>query len=82
MLEGSLSLLQLKEIFPLGPLPGEERGFFTTLSGFLMSQLGRVPTVGDVVEWGGYRFEVAAMQGRRAARVAVTPPPLPSDKIE
>lgn len=75
MLEGTISLLQLKEIFPLGPLPGEERGFFTTLSGFLMSRLGRVPTVGDIVEWGGFRFEVAAMQGRRAARVAVTPPP-------
>ena len=75
MLEGTISLLQLKEIFPLGPLPGEERGSFTTLSGFLMSRLGRVPTVGDIVEWGGFRFEVAAMQGRRAARVAVTPPP-------
>lgn len=76
MLEGTLSLLQLKEIFPLGPLPGEDRGLFTTLSGFLMSRLGRVPTVGDVVEWAGYRFEVAAMHGRRTVRVAVTPPPL------
>jgi len=76
MLEGTLSLLQLKEIFPIGPLPGEDRGLFTTLSGFLMSRLGRVPTVGDVVEWTGYRFEVAAMHGRRTVRVAVTPPSL------
>jgi putative hemolysin len=74
MLDGSLSLLQLKEIFPLGPLPGEERGLFTTLSGFLMSRLGRVPIVGDLVEWAGYRFEVATMQGRRIAHVLVTPP--------
>ena len=81
MLEGTLSLLQLKEIFPLGPLPGEERGFFTTLSGFLMSRLGRVPTVGDIVEWEGYRFEVTAMQGRRATRVAVTPPAVSSEEI-
>ena len=82
MLEGTLSLLQLKEIFPLGLLPGEERGFFSTLSGFLMSRLGRVPAVGDIVEWEGYCFEVAAMQGRRVTRVTVTPPPVSSEEIE
>ena len=82
MLEGTLSLLQLKEIFPLGLLPGEERGFFSTLSGFLMSRLGRVPAVGDIGEWEGYCFEVAAMQGRRVTRVTVTPPPVSSEEIE
>jgi putative hemolysin len=38
-----------------------------------MATLGRVPKVGDVVEMPGARLRVAAMDGRRVARVRVTP---------
>jgi Hemolysins and related proteins containing CBS domains len=42
-----------------------------TLSGFMLTQLGRVPESGDVVEWRGYRLTVEAMDGRRVERVRI-----------
>src|SRR5213080_4706359 len=38
-----LPLDQLRADFPLGSLPGEEEGFFQTVGGFILSQLGRLP---------------------------------------
>ena len=37
-------------------LPGEEDGTFQTLAGFIMWNLGRVPSVGEHFEWKGLRF--------------------------
>ncbi|HSK58398.1 MAG TPA: hemolysin family protein [Actinomycetospora sp.] len=48
-------------------------GPFDTLGGFVLQELGRMPQVGDVVEDLGHRFTVAAVDGRRVARVRITP---------
>ncbi|HEX6060099.1 MAG TPA: hemolysin family protein [Gemmatimonadaceae bacterium] len=48
----------------------EHRGY-RTLGGFILAQLGRVPVTGDAVEWGGFRFEVVAMDGRRIEQVRI-----------
>ncbi|GAB2472632.1 hemolysin family protein [Xylanimonas ulmi] len=52
-----------------------EEPAYETLGGLIMARLGRVPTVGDVVEVreprGGVRLRVEAMTGRRAERVRV-----------
>jgi CBS domain containing-hemolysin-like protein len=42
-----------------------------TLAGFLLAQLGHLPEAGESVEFGGRRFVVAEMAGRRIARVRV-----------
>ena len=55
LVDGMLPLDELRAIFPLGPLPGEEEGFFQTVGGFILSQLGRLPRAGDRVAWGGLR---------------------------
>ena len=39
-----------------------------------MAELGRLPVVGDEVQADGYRLAVTAVDGRRAARVLVSPP--------
>jgi putative hemolysin len=49
-------------------------GPYETLAGFVQTQLGRVPSVGDSVEAHGHRFTVVEMDGRRVARVRVAPP--------
>jgi putative hemolysin len=55
-------------------------GPYETLAGFVQTALGRVPTVGDVVEAHGHRFSVVEMDGRRVARVRIAPPvPTPDD---
>jgi putative hemolysin len=48
-------------------------GPYETLAGFVQARLGRVPEVGDAIEELGHRFTVTAKDGRRVARVRVTP---------
>jgi putative hemolysin len=37
--------------------------------------MGRIPSVGDAVQWNGLRMEVVDMDGKRIDRVLVTPTP-------
>ncbi|MGK5551860.1 hemolysin family protein [Actinomadura kijaniata] len=49
-------------------------GPYETVAGHIMAVLGRVPAEGDRVWVAGRRLVVARMDGRRVARVRVTPP--------
>jgi len=72
MADGGTRAEEIEEALDVAPLDiAGDRGF-RTLGGFMMTQLGRVPQCGDVVEHDGYRFEVARMNGRRVERVRVT----------
>ncbi len=71
LLDGSLPVHELRDLLDIESIPGEESGDFETLGGFVMAQLGRIPEVGDVTDWGGRRFEVVDMDGRRVDRVLV-----------
>ncbi len=42
-----------------------------TLAGFLLTELGHIPTPGETIEDGGRRYIIAQMQGNRIARVRV-----------
>jgi putative hemolysin len=53
----------------LGQLPAQ--GSDHTLGGFVLALLKRVPRAGDVIAFGGWRFEVLAMNGRRVERVRI-----------
>ena len=48
-------------------------GPYETAAGFVVAELGRLPVVGDTVDYNGIRLEVMAVEGRRAARVRVRP---------
>ena len=56
-------------------------GPYETVAGFVMSRLGHVPSVGNAVEHDGVRLKVTELDGRRIARVRVTPlnPAPPTD---
>jgi putative hemolysin len=70
LLDGMLPVDDFKEIFTLQTLPHEDE--YETLSGFVMTSLGRVPQSTDHFEWNGLRFEVMDMDGRRVDKVLVT----------
>jgi putative hemolysin len=74
--DGSLliaGLTQLDEVEQaLGQRTLSERGDSDTLAAFLLAELKRVPTVGCVLEVGGFRFEVVDMDGWRIDRVLVS----------
>jgi putative hemolysin len=46
---------------------------FNTLGGLILDQLGRIPNVGDTVDWNGLHLEVVDMDGKRIDRVLVRP---------
>jgi CBS domain containing-hemolysin-like protein len=46
-----------------------EREGFETVGGFLLSHLGRMPYVGEMIEVGGLRFEVLEVERRRITKV-------------
>lgn len=50
-------------------------GPYETVAGFIMSELGRLPVVGDVVELPSGELRVERLDGRRIDRVRFTPTP-------
>jgi putative hemolysin len=80
LLDGMLEVDEFKEIFHLTELPHEDE--YETLSGFIMTSLGRVPQTSDHFEWNHLRFEVMDMDGRRVDKVLVTTVPQPANPIQ
>jgi putative hemolysin len=74
LVDGLLPLDVLKDAFHLAGLPGEEERSYHTVAGFVMERLRRVPRPTDSFDFGGVRFEVMDMDGRRVDKVLVTLP--------
>ncbi|HWK43663.1 MAG TPA: hemolysin family protein [Stellaceae bacterium] len=74
LIDGLISIDDLKDAIGVNRLPAEGSGDFHTLGGFLMAQMKRVPSVADHVDVDGWRFEVVGMDGHRVDRVIVVPP--------
>jgi putative hemolysin len=72
LFDGLIVIDQLKEILNISEMPGEKQAVYQTLSGFVMSQLGRIPDTGEKFSYQGYTFEVVDMDGRRVDRVLVS----------
>jgi putative hemolysin len=67
--DGKLNLDEIAEIAAV-ELP---EGPYATIAGFVMAELGRLPRTGDAVEYDGVRIAVVRTDGRRVARVRLTP---------
>ncbi len=71
LVDGSAAMEEVMSHFGLEGLPEDEKGAYQTIGGFVMARLGRVPKAADQFEWGGMRFEVMDMDGRRIDKVLV-----------
>jgi len=76
LVDGMLPIEEFKEIFNIEALPSEEQGLYQTVAGFVVMELGEVPSPTDTFEWAGLRFEVVDMDGPRVDKVLVTPLPV------
>jgi CBS domain containing-hemolysin-like protein len=72
-LAGTLSLVDVRSDHDIH-IP---EGSWSTLGGYVFSRLGRVPRLGDRVEYPGGELEVMAVDGRRVAAVRVHWAPAP-----
>lgn len=76
LLEGLLPVDEARRLLGVKHLPEEDvetPHSYETIAGYLMERLGRLPTTGDIVEAGEFRFEVVDMDGRRVDKVLVQP---------
>jgi len=76
LVDGMITVDEIKDLTGLPRLPGEESDDFQTLGGFMMARINRVPKVGDHISVDGIRFEIVDMDGRRVDRVLIIPPKL------
>lgn len=73
LLDGAMPVDEIKSRLDLPDLPAE--GSYHTLAGLLLALLRRLPRIGDRIVFGGWRFEVVEMDGRRVSRVSAQPEP-------
>lgn len=71
LVEGSLSVDEVRRLLDVEELPHEATYRFDTLAGFVISLLGHIPKPGEVVRWGGWRFEILDMDGLRVDKVLI-----------
>jgi putative hemolysin len=69
LVDGLISIDDFKRAFEIRSLPGE--GMYQTLAGFVVFMLGSLPAPGNHFGYGGIRFEVADMDGRRVDKVII-----------
>jgi putative hemolysin len=73
LIDAALPTGDLKSLLGLdAALPHERAAEFQTVGGFVVTQFGRIPAVGDGFDWAGWRFEVAAMDRHRVDKMLVT----------
>ena len=74
VLDASLNIRDLESQYHIG-LPRDEG--FETLAGFMLTQLQKIPEVGDSFEYEGRHYSVASMDGLRvdSVKVEIAPPP-------
>jgi putative hemolysin len=68
--DGLITLHELKEQYSVS-LP--QSLYYSTLAGFMLDKLGKIPSPGDYVEFENRRFEVLAMEENRIKEVQVMP---------
>ncbi|MFW6357858.1 MAG: hemolysin family protein [Chroococcales cyanobacterium] len=73
LLDGILPIEEFRKLFEIEEFPGEQRGNYHTLGGFVITHLGHIPTATDHFQWNGLRFEVMDMDGNRVDKVLVMP---------
>ncbi|MCU1513418.1 MAG: hypothetical protein JWO10_508 [Microbacteriaceae bacterium] len=66
-------MLRPDELLERADVVVPEDGPYETVGGFIMSELGRLPAIGDTVEVEGGEFRVERLDGRRIDRVRFTP---------
>lgn len=71
VMDGATNIYYLEQLLETGGLADEDDDY-ASLAGLLLERFGAVPHVGQALEYGGFRFEVLEMEGRRIAKVLVT----------
>jgi putative hemolysin len=77
--DATLPIAEFKSLLGVtAHLPDESEADYRTAGGFVVTQFGRIPSVGDHFSWAGWRFEVLEMDRRRVDKVLAARSAAPS----
>jgi putative hemolysin len=68
LLDGQMPVHEVERTLDVRGLSAFEHEY-TTLAGFVLSQLGHIPVPGETFDWRNWRFEVVDLDGRRIDKV-------------
>jgi putative hemolysin len=69
LIDGTLSMSDLYKELELKQSAGDDDRGYSTISGLILDELGRIPKIGETVLWRGYKLEVVDMDGQRIDRI-------------
>jgi putative hemolysin len=72
LLDGLAPIDSVTECLGITRRPPGSEGRYQSLGGLVFTLMGKVPEVGDAVEWDDWRFEVVDMDGMRIDKVLAT----------
>ena len=72
LIDAATPIADVAELLGLGEAPEKE---FVTVAGLVLSKLNHVPRVGEQLSCGGWRIEIAEMNGARISKVLARPSP-------
>jgi putative hemolysin len=79
LVDGALSVEELRELVGGGRLPGEDDHDYHTAAGMVIAQLGRIPNAGEHFRWGAWRIEVVDLDGPRIDKLLLGRVPVEPD---
>lgn len=69
LVDGSLSIEDLRELMGNAELPDAEDGDYYTLAGMCIHYFGRIPHAGEYFDWAGWRIEIVDLDGARVDKL-------------
>lgn len=72
LIDGGLSTEDLRELLVLSELPGQTEHDYHTIAGMVVVNIGRIPKVGERIDFAGWRFEVVDLDGARVEKLLVS----------
>lgn len=71
LIDGSLPNDDLRELLGGVALPDGDEADYNTIAGLVIEQFGRIPHVGEHLDWAGWRIEVVDLDGARIDKLLV-----------
>jgi putative hemolysin len=72
LMDGQMPVFEAERVLDVSGLAFDDAEY-TTLAGFVLSELGHIPTVGETFRWKNWWFEVVDLDGRRIDKVLAQP---------
>jgi putative hemolysin len=79
LVDGSLPNDDLSELLGGVALPDGDEADYNTIAGMVIDRFGRIPHVGEHLDWAGWRIEVVDLDGARIDKLLLQKLPVDQD---